>query len=71
MPNDHNDAETQRIVRDLSDAQRLAGRGVSDEWIRSCAELVDELQQLQSKFRDLEAQLSRTESASSQDTLLL
>jgi len=71
MPNDQNDAETQRILRELSDAQRLASRGVSDEWIRSCAELVNEFQHLQAKFRDLDAKLSPAEPESSQDTLLL
>jgi hypothetical protein len=71
MPNDQNDAETQRIIRELSDAQRLASRGISEEWIRSCAELVSEFQQLQSQFRELEAKLSRAEPESSQDTLLL
>lgn len=71
MPNDQDDAETQRIIRELSDAQRLADRGVSDEWIRSCADLVNEYQQLQSQFRDLDAKLSPAEPESGQDTLLL
>jgi hypothetical protein len=71
MSSDNRDQETQRIVRNLSDAERLAGQGVSDEWIRSCAELVSEFQRLQEQFRDLETRLSRTEPESSQDTLLL
>lgn len=71
MPNENRDDETQRIARKLSDAERLAGQGISNEWIQSCGDLVSEFQRLQQQFRDLEAQLARTESESSQDTLLL
>jgi hypothetical protein len=71
MPSDNPDKETQRIVRNLSDAERLSGQGVSDEWIRSCADLVEEFQRLQQRFQELETQLSRSEPESSQDTLLL
>jgi hypothetical protein len=69
--NDDRDQESQRIVRNLSDAERLSAEGVSDDWVRICAELVSEFQRLQQQFRDLESQLTRTESESSQDTLLL
>jgi len=71
MPNDNLDNEMQRIVRELSDARRLSSLGVSDEWLRACAELVGEFQRLQQRFQELDAQLSRSEGESSQDTLLL
>lgn len=71
MPSDNPEHDIQRVVRDLSDTQRLSSKGVNAEWINSCAELVAEFQRLQLQFQKLESQVSSSGSASSDDTILL
>jgi hypothetical protein len=70
MPDDKPDPETQRIIASLGDGSSLRQQGVNDQWIDRCAELVSEWQQLQRRFRELEARLSDSDEPGSQDTIV-
>ena len=70
MPDSPSDPDFQRMIRRLGDAAALRRQGVDDQWIARCAELVGEWRQLEERFRELEAGLSKTDQQGGQDTVV-
>ena len=70
MSDDLQDRRERQVVESLSDRQALRNLGVSEEWIRQCAELVDTYQQLQRQLSDLEGRLSSSQGDSPHDTVV-
>ena len=71
MPHDKYDEDAGRILETLSDEKGLQSRGINNRWIENCADLVEQYRRLEQQARQLEAELSRQEEQSSDDTLVL
>ncbi len=71
MPHDKYDEDAVRILETLSDVKGLQSRGINNRWIENCTDLVEQYRRLEQQARQLEAELSRQEEQSSDDTLVL
>lgn len=70
MADDQSQSRDQQIVAALSDADALRRRGVTDLWIRQCADLVAQYRDLQRRIQELESQGPRSDGQSSHDTIV-
>jgi hypothetical protein len=70
MGYDEQEAEMESIISALTDAGRLKSCGVSEEWVRNCADLIDQYRQLRRRFDELDAEVNAAGSQSSDDTIV-
>lgn len=59
-----------KLIAVLSDADRLRERGVSEEWLRDCAELVDQYRRLRTRCDELERVIASSGPHSPDDTIV-
>lgn len=60
----------EKLIAVLSDTDRLRERGVSEEWLRDCRELVEHYRRLRARCDELEREIARSGPHSPDDTIV-